>query len=70
MSENTSRSRLRIVPLHQSSVGANRDERTTTAAERLEMMWPLALDAWAFMGEPVVEQRLPRPIVHIYRRTR
>src|ERR1700676_454476 len=26
---------------------------TTTAAERLAMMWPLALDAWASAGQPV-----------------
>ena len=26
---------------------------TTTADERLAMMWPLALDAWAAMGEPI-----------------
>jgi hypothetical protein len=38
-----------------------------TAAERLAMMWPLALDAWAFKGEPVVEPRLPRPLVRLVR---
>ena len=32
----------------------------TTAAERLGMMWQLALDAWAFMGKPVAQSRLPR----------
>jgi len=26
---------------------------TTTAAERLAMMWPLALQAWAFTGKPL-----------------
>lgn len=25
----------------------------TTAAERLEMMWPLALDAWKLTGRPL-----------------
>ncbi len=28
---------------------------TTTAEERLAMMWPLACDAWASRGEPLPE---------------
>jgi hypothetical protein len=39
----------------------------TTPEERLEMMWPLAVDAWAFMGNPIDESRLQRHIVHIVR---
>ena len=46
------------------------DLRSTTPAQRLEMMWQLALDAWAFKGEPVVELRLPRHIVRVLRRKR
>ena len=65
-----SRGNLRIVRLHGPSAREKPGEEPTTAAQRLEMMWPLALDAWAFKGEPVVEQRLPRHIVHIYRRGR
>jgi hypothetical protein len=42
----------------------------TSVAERMDMMWQLALDAWAFMGEPVTEQRLPRHIVRVHRRGR
>ena len=56
---------IRIVRL-----GDNDDKAlfaTTTAGERLEMMWPLALDAWAMKGEPVDELRLPRHVVHIQR---
>jgi hypothetical protein len=64
------RNRLRVVPLRDPVVQAHHLKSTTTAAERLEMMWPLALEAWAFKGEPVVEQRLPRHIVHVYCRTR
>ena len=26
---------------------------TTTAAERIKMMWPLALDAWSFAGRQI-----------------
>lgn len=39
-------------------------------AERLAMMWQLALDAWSFTGEPVAESRLPRSVVHVHRRER
>ena len=44
------------------------DLSKTTPAERLQMMWQLTLDAWAFKGEPVVELRLPRHIVRVLRR--
>jgi hypothetical protein len=33
-------------------------------AERLDMMWQLAIDAWTFTGGPVAESRLPRHVVH------
>ena len=38
-----------------------------TVEERFAIMWQLALDAWAFMGQPV-EPRLPRHLVRIHRR--
>ena len=44
------------------------DLKNTTAAERWAMMWQLALDAWAFKGEPIAESRLQRNIVRVYRR--
>lgn len=50
-----------------SEQGEEPDLDGTTVEERLAMMWPLALDAWAFMGEPV-EPRLPRHLVRILRR--
>jgi hypothetical protein len=37
-----------------------------TAAERLEMMWPLTVDAWTFLGE-LIEPRLQRHTVRIVR---
>lgn len=43
------------------------DLRATTPAERLGMMWQLALDAWAFKGEPLAEPELPRHVVRIVR---
>jgi hypothetical protein len=43
-------------PIARTALGNERSEdlsATTTADERLAMMWPLALDAWAAMGEPI-----------------
>lgn len=57
---------LRIVRLAEQ--GNEADLAGLTAAERIAMMWQLALDAWAFMGEPVVESRLPRHVVRVIRR--
>ena len=42
----------------------------TTPAERLGVMWQLALDAWAFKGEPLAEPRLPRHVVRVMHRRR
>lgn len=47
--------------------GAESDLQTTTPAQRLGMMWQLALDAWAFTGETVAESRLPRHVVRVVR---
>ena len=44
------------------------DLKNTTAAERWAMMWQLALDAWAFKGEPIAEPELQRNIVRVYQR--
>jgi hypothetical protein len=46
--------------------GTEDDLRDTTVEERLEMMWQLALDAWAMKGEKV-EPRLPRHVVRVIR---
>jgi hypothetical protein len=50
--------------------GHETDLQSTTPAERLGMMWQLAVDAWVFKGESVAEQRLPRHIVRVLRRRR
>jgi hypothetical protein len=42
---------------------------TTTAAERLEMMWPLALDAWASSGQPIPDYPRDQAPVRIIRRS-
>ncbi len=60
---------IRITRL--SDQGADADLRaTTTPEERIEMMWQLALDAWAFMGEPLDDSRLRRDVVRVIRRKR
>jgi hypothetical protein len=43
------------------------DTRSTTPAQRLEMMWQLALDAWAVKGERIPEQSLQRNVVWVIR---
>jgi hypothetical protein len=60
------RKQVRVSSLRHESDKETRAE--TTPAERLQMMWQLTLDAWAFKGEPVAELRLPRHIVRVLRR--
>lgn len=62
------RDKIRVVGLHDQDV--DMDLADMTPADRIGMMWQLALDAWAFMGEPVAEQGLQRHIVRILRRER
>lgn len=50
--------------------GKERDLEGTTAAERIGMMWPLAIQTWAFMGESVAEFRVQRHVVRMVRRER
>jgi hypothetical protein len=42
---------------------------TTSAAERLAMLWPLALDAWASMGRPLPDYPRHQAPVRILRRS-
>jgi hypothetical protein len=42
---------------------------TTTAAERLAMMWPLALDAWVSMGRPLPDYPRHQAPVRVLRRS-
>ena len=48
--------------------GHEPDLQQTTPAERLGMMWQLAVEGWAFKGEPVAESRLPRHAIRVVRR--
>lgn len=44
--------------------------RALGPADRLSMMWQLAIDAWAFTGQSGAESRLPRSLVSVHRRER
>ncbi len=53
-------------PLHEESsppAGA-------TPADRIMMVWPLTIEAWAMQGENIAQSRLPRHVVHVERRGR
>ena len=57
------------IQIRKTSLKAETDDlKNTTPQERWAMMWQLALDAWAFKGEPIAESRLQRNIVRVYRR--
>lgn len=58
---------VRVTSLRQQDQSHRDDLFKTTPAERLQMMWQLTLDAWAFKGEPIAELRLPRHIVRVLR---
>ena len=56
---------VRVTTLHDQ--GTAIDLKQTTPAQRLSMMWQLALDTWAFKGDSLAESRLPRHIVRVLR---
>jgi hypothetical protein len=61
--------RVRPVRIQKlSEQGKESDLKGTTPAERMKMMWQLALDAWAFKGESVAEPRLQRHVIRLLRR--
>jgi hypothetical protein len=57
---------LRVKPLHDRD--DDLDIRQLTPGERIALVWPLTVDAWAFMGEPIGESRLPRDVGRVLRR--
>ena len=61
--------RIRITKLKDQ--GKEDDLDGTTIEERWDMMWPLAVTAWAFMGEEDASaEGLPRRIARLIRRKR
>jgi len=58
-------------PVRRFRLGEEPDEdlgATTTASERLEMMWPLAVDAWASSGRPIPDYPREKTPVRLIRR--
>lgn len=51
-----------------SEQGDETDALALSPAERIEMMWPLAVNAWAFMGEDVRGSQFQRHVVRVIRR--
>jgi hypothetical protein len=57
-------------PIRVYNLGEEPDEdlsATTTAAERVEMVWQLTLDAWASSGRPIPDyprEKMPVRIIH------
>jgi len=53
-------------PVRKYALGLEPDDDlrgSTTAEERLAMMWPLALEAWSLMGVPIpVYDRASMPV--------
>jgi hypothetical protein len=47
--------------------GKEDDLRNTTIEERWNMMWQLAVDAWAMKGENVAEQEFQRHVERLER---
>jgi hypothetical protein len=58
---------LRVVKMSEQEDAADL-RKTTTPQERLEIMWQLSQNAWAFKGEPIAEPGLHRHIVRVLRR--
>ena len=59
----------RNIQVRKTSLKEETDNlKNTTPEERWAMMWQLALDAWAFKGEPLAESRLQRHIIRVYHR--
>lgn len=75
-------SSLESAPLESTSLGRSHEwlgrlgDREPTpyaamsVAERIEMVWPITLAAWAFSGEPHDESRLRRDVECLGRRKR
>jgi hypothetical protein len=56
--EERARLRRRSRPVRKFRLGSEPSDDLsdiTTAEQRLEMMWPLAIEAWALMGQPLPE---------------
>ncbi len=59
----------RVVTIERKPLkAASSPPSAATPAERLLMVWPLTIEAWAMQGEDIAQSRLPRHVVHVYRK--
>jgi hypothetical protein len=57
-------------PIRVYRLGEEPDEdlsETTTASERLGMMWQLAVDSWASMGQPIPDYPREKTPIRVIR---
>lgn len=58
----------RVVTIERKSLREDSSPPTAASpAERLMMVWPLTIEAWAMQGEDIAQSRLPRHVVHVKR---
>jgi len=59
-------------PVHKYRMGSDPSDdlsESTTAEQRLEMMWPLTLEAWSLTGQPIPDYtRSNTPIRRVRRK--
>lgn len=61
----------RVVTIERKSLKEDSSPPSAaTPAERMLMVWPLTIEAWAMQGEDIAQSRLPRHVVHVERRSR
>lgn len=61
----------RVVTIERKSLRDDSPPPTAaTPAERLMMVWPLTIEAWAMQGVDIAQSRLQRHVVHFERRGR
>ena len=61
----------RDIPVRKSTLaeqGQEDDLRDLTPGERIGMVWPLTVSAWAMKGENIAGQRLQRHVECVKRR--
>ena len=61
---------MRVRITHLKDQGKEDDLDGTTVEERWDMMWPLAVTAWAFMGIIATVDGSPRKVARLIRRKR
>ena len=59
---------IRVTRTQLEDQGKEADLLGTTHEERMGMVWQLTINAWAFKGETIDQQRLQRHIERVHRR--